>query len=81
MFKQTLQQQQQFKDSVYIKCGRKGHFTKDCKGGQQNYIIKGTNILRDDNRVKIIKECLIKYFAFCYNSACKVYKDAKYSTK
>ena len=35
-------------------------------------------MLRDDDWVKIIKECLIKYFAFCYNSACKVYKDAKY---
>ena len=49
MFKWTLQQQQQFKDSVYIKCGRKGYFTKDCKGGQQNYIVKGTNMLKDDD--------------------------------
>ena len=32
-----------------MKCGRKGYFTKDYKGGQQNYIVKGTNILRDDN--------------------------------
>ena len=44
-FKQTLQQQQQFKDGIYIKYNRKGHFTKDCKGGQQNYTVKGTNIL------------------------------------
>ena len=49
MFKWTLQQQQQFKEGVYIKCGKKGHFIKDCKGGQQNYIVKGTNILRDDD--------------------------------
>ena len=64
-----------------MKYGRKGHFTKDCKGGQQNYTVKGTNILRDDNWVKIIKEFLIKHFAFCYNSTCKVYKDAKYGVK
>jgi hypothetical protein len=32
MFKQTLQQQQWFKDSIYIKYSKKGHFAKDCKG-------------------------------------------------
>ena len=63
-----------------MKYGRKGHFTKDCKGGQQNYTVKGTNILRDNNQVKAIRECLIKYFTFYYNSVCKVYKDTKYGT-
>ena len=62
-----------------MKCGRKGYFTRDCKGGQQNYIIKGTNMLKDDDQVKVIREYLIKHFAFYYNSACRVYKDAKYS--
>ena len=81
IFKQTLQQQQQFKNSVYIKYGRKGYFTKNYKGGQQNYVVKGTNILKDNNRVKAIKECLIKHFTFYYNSACKVHKDTKYSIK
>ena len=38
-------------------------------------------MLRDNDRVKVIKEYLIKYFAFYYNSACRVYKDAKYSTE
>ena len=61
-----------------MKCGRKGHFTKNYKGGQQNYIVKGTNILKDNDQVKVIKKYLIKYFAFCYNSACRVHKDAKY---
>ena len=78
MFKRTLQQQQQFKNSVYIKCGRKGYFAKDCKRGQQNYVVKGTNMLRDDDRVKVIKEYSIKHFTFYYNSACRVYKDTKY---
>ena len=62
-----------------MKCGRKGHFIKDCKGGQQNYIVKDTNILKNNNRVKVIKECLIKHFAFYYNSICRVYEDVKYS--
>ena len=63
-----------------MKCGRKGYFAKNCKGGQQIYIVKGTNILKDNNQVKVIKECLIKYFAFYYNSTCRVYKNAKYGT-
>ena len=28
--------------------------------------------------IKVISEYLIRYFTFCYNSACKVYEDAKY---
>ena len=44
-------------------------------------MVKGTNILRDNNWVKVIKECLIKHFAFYYNSACRVHKDAKYGTE
>ena len=32
-----------------MKCGRKGYFTKDCKGGQQNYTVKGTNMLRNND--------------------------------
>ena len=36
-------------------------------------------MLRDDDWVKAIKECLIKHFTFYYNSACRVYEDAKYS--
>ena len=36
---------------------------------------------RDYNQVKVIREYLIKYFTFCYNSAYKVYKDAKYGAE
>ena len=35
-------------------------------------------MLRDDDWVKAIRECLIKHFAFYYNSACRVHKDTKY---
>ena len=33
---------------------------------------------QDNNKVKAIRECLIRHFAFNYNSA---YKDAKYGIK
>jgi hypothetical protein len=32
----------------------------------------------DNNQIKGIRECLIKHFAFCYNSIYTVYKDTKY---
>ena len=35
-------------------------------------------MLKDNDWVKVIKEYLIKHFAFYYNSACKVHEDAKY---
>ena len=38
-------------------------------------------MLKDNNQVKATKECSIKHFIFCYNSAYKVYKDAKYSIR
>ena len=63
-----------------MKCGKKGHFTKDCKGGQQNHIVKGTNMAWNNDYIKTIKEYLIRHFAFCYNSAYKVHKDTKYGT-
>ena len=34
---------------------------------------------QNNNYVKATKEYLIRHFAFCYNSAYRVYKDAKYS--
>jgi hypothetical protein len=37
-------------------------------------------ILEDNNQIKSIRECLIKHFAFYYNSACIMHKNAKYST-
>ena len=53
-----------------MKCSKKGYFIRDCKNGQQNYAVKGTNILRDNGYIKAIKEYSIRHFAFCYNSAC-----------
>ena len=79
MFKRILQQQQQFKDGAYIKCGKKSYFIKNCKSGQQNYAAKGTNTDWNNNYIKVIREYLIRHFAFCYNSVYRVYKDTKYS--
>ena len=38
-------------------------------------------MLKNNDRVKVIRECLIKHFTFYYNSACRVHKDAKYGTR
>jgi hypothetical protein len=68
---------------VYIKYGKKSHFIKECgitQGKLLGFKNKAQNkgILEDDNRIKGIRECLIKHFTFYYNSTCIVYKDTKY---
>ena len=35
----------------------------------------------NNNHIKTTRKYLIRHFVFCYNSAYKVYKDAKYSAK
>jgi hypothetical protein len=70
---------------VCIKYSKKGYFVREC-GIVQGKLLKFKNraqnkgILEDDNQIKSMRECLIKYFTFCYNSACTVYKDTKYGT-
>jgi hypothetical protein len=70
---------------VYIKYSKKGHFVREC-GTAQGKLLRFRNraqnkgILEDDNRIKGMRECLIKHFAFCYNSTCTVHEDIKYST-
>ena len=43
MFKQTPQQDKWYKEEVYIKCGRQGYFTKDCRQGQRTNTAKNTS--------------------------------------
>jgi hypothetical protein len=67
-----------------MKCGKKSHFIRECGTAQRKPLrfknrAQNKGILEDDNRIKGIRECLIKHFIFCYNSACTVHKDAKYS--
>jgi hypothetical protein len=70
---------------VCIKYSRKGHFIKEC-GIAQGKLLRFKNraqnkdISEDDNQIKGIRECLIKYFTFYYNSICIMHKDTKYST-
>jgi hypothetical protein len=70
---------------VYIKYGKKGHFIKKC-GIAQGKLLRFRNraqnkgILKNNNWIKGMRECLIKYFVFYYNSAYIVHKDTKYST-
>ena len=34
---------------------------------------------QNNNHIKVTRKYLIRHFIFCYNSACKVHEDAKYS--
>jgi hypothetical protein len=85
MFEWTPQQEQWFKDGVYIKYSKKGHFIRECSTAQGKLLgfknkAQSKGILENNNQIKGIRECLIKYFTFYYNSAYTVHKNAKYST-
>jgi hypothetical protein len=68
-----------------MKYGKKGYFVKKCgtvQGKPLRFRNRAQNkgILENDNQIKGIRECLIKHFAFYYNSAYTVYKNTKYGT-
>ena len=79
MFKRTPQQDKQFKEGAYIKYKKQGHYTRDYKQGQRTNIIKGTSILYSKEKLKGIRECIIKIFIFCYNNYYPIHQEAKYS--
>jgi hypothetical protein len=69
---------------VYIKYNKKGHFIKECSTIQEKLLgfsnrAQSKGILKNNNQIKDIRECLIKYFTFYYNSIYIVYKNTKYS--
>jgi hypothetical protein len=70
---------------VCIKYGKKGHFIREC-GITQGKLLRFGNraqsksILENNNQIKGMREYIIKHFTFYYNSACIVYKNAKYGT-
>jgi hypothetical protein len=69
---------------VCIKYNKKGYFVRECGITQRKLLgfrnrAQNKGILEDNNWIKGMRECLIKYFAFCYNSVYTVYKDTKYS--
>jgi hypothetical protein len=68
---------------VCIKYSKKDHFIKECSTAQRKPLgfrnrAQSKGILENNNWIKGIRECLIKHFAFYYNSICIVYKDTKY---
>ena len=56
MFKQTLQQDKQFKEKAYIKYKKQGYYTRDYRQGQRINTVKGTNILYNKEKLKGIKK-------------------------
>jgi len=80
-FRRTPQQEEWFKNGACMNCGKKGHYARDCKDGQHNHAVKGTE--QDEpgpvtRRLRGTTECSINSFAFCYNNACQIHEDAKY---
>ena len=41
--------------------------------------IKRLKGIESKEEFKGTQEYMVKYFAFCYNNACQIYKEAKYS--
>ena len=80
MFKQTLQQNKQFKERVYIKCKKQKYYIRNYRQGQRINIVKGTSMLYSKEKLKGIRECIIKSFAFYYNNYYPIHQEAKYST-
>ena len=78
MFKRTSQQDRWFKEGAYIKYRKQGHFTRDYRQGQRTNVVKDTSILYSKEKLKGIREYMIKSFEFCYNDYCPTYQEAKY---
>jgi hypothetical protein len=70
---------------MYIKYNKKSYFVREYSTAQRKLLkfknrAQSKSILENNNQIKGIRECTIKYFTFYYNSTYTVYKDAKYST-
>ena len=62
-----------------MKYKKQGHFIRDYRQSQRTDIVKGTSILYSKEKLKGIRECIIKSFIFYYNNYCLIYQEAKYS--
>jgi hypothetical protein len=67
---------------VCIRYSKKGYYIKKYGNTTQGKPseFKSKSILKNNDRIKGIREYLIKHFAFYYNSTYIVYKNTKYST-
>ena len=61
-----------------MKYKKQGHFARDYKQDQRTDAVKGTSMLYNKEKLKSIKEYIIKSFAFCYNDYYLIYQEAKY---
>ena len=62
-----------------MKYKKQEYYTRDYRQGQRTNIVKGTSMLYSKEKLKGIKECIIKSFVFCYNNYYLIYQKAKYS--
>ena len=61
--------------------GKQSHFAKDCKKQRLDAVtnwLRGTKMPQNTKKIKGIKGCVLKHFAFYYNNRCPVYKETKY---
>ena len=61
-----------------MKYKKQRHFAKDYRQGQKTNTVKGTSMLYNKEKLKSIKEYIIKGFIFYYNNYCPTYQKAKY---
>ena len=62
-----------------MKYRRQGYFTRDCRQGQRTNAVKSTNMLYNKEKLKGIREYIIKSFIFYYNNYYPTHQEAKYS--
>ena len=61
-----------------MKYKKQGYYARNYRQGQRINTVKGTSILYSKEKLKGIKECIIKSFAFCYNNYYLIHQEAKY---
>ena len=61
-----------------MKYKKQGHYTRDYRQNQRTNTVKGTSMLYSKEKLKGIKEYIIKSFAFYYNNYYPTHQEAKY---
>ena len=54
------------------------YYARDYRQGQRTDVVKGTSMLYSKEKLKGIRECIIKSFIFYYNNYCPTHQEAKY---
>ena len=63
---------------AYIKYKKQRHFIRDYRQGQRTNTVKGTSMLYSKEKLKGIREYIIKSFIFYYNNYYPTHQEAKY---